>query len=416
MTIGELSWEKIIPSRDVRDLIEKEGYVFADFEKATLIFNNIQNYGERRVRLQELAESTKDLKLKAMIEKRIAWDEEDIAFFEEEKEGYVYILNSKEFAPEDCYCGCFANVKLAHEYGRKLGFDFSIEKHVVIGSGSDRYPKRKMLTNPYLLKIEDWSECVQEYEQSDTVVAKFHYNKRGDLLYFGSDVERDLKDELEMEFSPDRFENAYMEIPNPFEKGDVVRVVGTDSLGIVLTSQLEWEEYKVRMSQISGKDFIDASITVDFLTDVGQFSHDHVNPVFLERVEPDKAMLLARKYHLGQKDKIGEDYILHPLRVMLRMEDLVDKRIAVLHDVLEDTECTEDILRAEGMEEEVIEGIKTLTRKKDEEYFSYIKRISKNERCKRVKQKDLEDNLRRGCPETLQKRYRKALEVLNYED
>ena len=219
-----------------------------------------------------------------------------------------------------------------------------------------------------------------------------------------------------MLFDPARFENAYMEIPNPFEKGDVVHVVGTDRYGIVLISQTEWEAYKLRMNQVTGKDFIDASITVDFLCQNGQFSHDHVNPIFLEKIEPDKATLLAMKYHLGQKDKQGKDYILHPLRVMMRMTEPVDKMVAVLHDVLEDTECTEEILRQEGIEEEVIGAINVLTRKEGEEYFSYIKRISKDDRCKRIKQMDLCDNLRDGCPETLKKRYQKALEMLKYED
>ena len=112
-----------------------------------------------------------------------------------------------------------------------------------------------------------------------------------------------MKEELEILFSPARFENAYMEIPNPFEKGDMVRVVGTDRYGMVRTSQAEWEEYKVRMHQMTGKDFIDASITVDFLCGDGEFSHDHINPIFLEKMDPDKTVLIAAKYHDGQKDK-----------------------------------------------------------------------------------------------------------------
>ena len=197
--ITDIKWKDLIPSKDVRELMEKEGYTFSDFEIATLIFNGLQAYDEKRAALQTLAESTMDMELKVMINKRLVWEENEITFFEEEKAGYVYLLNSREFAPEDCYCGCFVNAKLAHAYGCKLGFDFCIEKHVIIGS-----------------------------EQINTVVARFHYDKEGVLLYFASEIERDLKEELEMLFDPARFENAYMEIPNPFEKGDVVHVVGTD--------------------------------------------------------------------------------------------------------------------------------------------------------------------------------------------
>ena len=414
--VRDFDWNILIPSKDVRGLIKKEGHTFSDFEIATLIFNGIQTYDEKRACLKTLADSTIDMELKAMIDRRLAIEDEDIAFFLEEKEGFVYLLNSKEFEPEDCYCGCFVNAKLALEYGGKLGFDFSIEKHMVIGNNQTEFPKHRAFTNPYLQSTKDLSECVQEWEAANGIVAKFSYNKEGNLLYFHTELERDLKEELEMLFSPVRFENAYMEIPNPFEKGDVVCVVGTDRWGIVRTSQAEWEEYKMRINQMTGKDFIDASITVDFLYEDGEFLHDHVNPIFLEKMDPDQAVLLAVKYHKGQKDKQGEDYILHPLRVMMRMTDSLDKRIAVLHDVLEDTECTEELLREEGIEEEVIEAIKVLSRKEGEEYFSYIERISKDGRCRRIKQMDLEDNLREGCPETLKKRYRKALERLKYED
>lgn len=117
----------------------------------------------------------------------------------------------------------------------------------------------------------------------------------------------------------------------------------------------------------------------------------------------DKAILLAAKYHSGQRDKQGENYILHPLRVMLQSTNSLSKMIAVLHDILEDTECTEDILREEGIPEIVIENVKCLTRCKDEDYFTYINRVNQDHFCKCIKQKDIEDNLREGCPESLEK-------------
>ena len=126
----------------------------------------------------------------------------------------------------------------------------------------------------------------------------------------------------------------------------------------------------------------------------------------------DKAILLAAKYHSGQRDKQGESYILHPLRVMLHTTDSLSRMTAVLHDILEDTECTEDILREEGIPESVIENLQCLTRCKDEDYFAYINRVNQDYFCKCIKQKDIEDNLREGCPESLEKRYRRALEIL----
>ena len=54
-------WKRLIPSKDVRELIKREGHSFTDFEIATLIFNGIQDYEEKRTDLKKLADSTKDL-------------------------------------------------------------------------------------------------------------------------------------------------------------------------------------------------------------------------------------------------------------------------------------------------------------------------------------------------------------------
>lgn len=51
----------------------------------------------------------------------------------------------------------------------------------------------------------------------------------------------------------------------------------------------------------------------------------------------EKAIELATRFHRGQRDKKGEAYILHPLRMMLQSEDPLVQQAAILHDVLEDT-------------------------------------------------------------------------------
>ena len=50
----------------------------------------------------------------------------------------------------------------------------------------------------------------------------------------------------------------------------------------------------------------------------------------------EDAISLATEAHRGQKDKAKAPYILHPLRLMLRMETETDRIIAMLHDVVED--------------------------------------------------------------------------------
>ena len=57
------------------------------------------------------------------------------------------------------------------------------------------------------------------------------------------------------------------------------------------------------------------------------------------------AIELAIKYHKGQIDKGGNPYILHPLEVMNNVDRMESKIVAVLHDIIEDTECSVDTLR-----------------------------------------------------------------------
>ena len=74
----------------------------------------------------------------------------------------------------------------------------------------------------------------------------------------------------------------------------------------------------------------------------------------------EQAIELAVKYHKGQLDKAGKPYILHPLRLMQKMEFESDQIVAVLHDIIEDTPVTLEMLKAMGFKPYVIETIPSL--------------------------------------------------------
>lgn len=108
----------------------------------------------------------------------------------------------------------------------------------------------------------------------------------------------------------------------------------------------------------------------------------------------DQAILIAAQAHLGQKDKMGAPYILHPLRMMLRFETQAEMIIAVLHDVVEDNpDWNFDRLRQEGFSEEIIQAVDHLTRREQESYEEFVARASQNDLARRVKLADLEDNM-----------------------
>jgi (p)ppGpp synthase/HD superfamily hydrolase len=106
----------------------------------------------------------------------------------------------------------------------------------------------------------------------------------------------------------------------------------------------------------------------------------------------ERAVVIAAEAHAGQVDKAGAPYILHPLRLMLQMEKTDDRIVAVLHDVVEDTDWSLERLRAEGFSTVVIEAIDSVTRRQDEDYDEFILRTTKNSIGSRVKLADLRDN------------------------
>lgn len=135
-----------------------------------------------------------------------------------------------------------------------------------------------------------------------------------------------------------------------------------------------------------------------------------------------RAIIVAAIAHSGQKDLGGKPYILHPLSVCNSVASLEEKIVALLHDVIEDTNVTADQLRTIGIPEHLVGIIENLTvaEKPDrEDYLSeYIPKVAKAGAIAiKVKLADLNDNLRTDRPAPNQdkrtSRYLKAKQLLN---
>ena len=107
----------------------------------------------------------------------------------------------------------------------------------------------------------------------------------------------------------------------------------------------------------------------------------------------ERALAIALEAHRGQKDRHGAPYILHPLRVMCRMRTDPQRIVAVLHDVVEDSDWTLDQLRREGFSEEIVHAVDCLTKRPGEPYDETIRRAASHPLARAVKLADLEDNM-----------------------
>ena len=107
-----------------------------------------------------------------------------------------------------------------------------------------------------------------------------------------------------------------------------------------------------------------------------------------------RALEIATQAHQGQFDKAGRDYIGHPLRVMEMGKTENEKIVGILHDVIEDTDWTFEMLAKEGFSDEVIAALKCVTKtSENENYDDFIDRVKKNPLAVTVKINDLTDNM-----------------------
>lgn len=131
-----------------------------------------------------------------------------------------------------------------------------------------------------------------------------------------------------------------------------------------------------------------------------------------------KAFFIMLRAHSGQKDKAGKCYIFHPINVALRVNGVRAKTVALLHDVLEDSELY-SIKDFNFLDKEQMEGILLLTHNTDEEYFDYINRVKTNKIALAVKLSDLRHNSNLKRLKTItekdinrRNKYLKAMEIL----
>ncbi len=105
----------------------------------------------------------------------------------------------------------------------------------------------------------------------------------------------------------------------------------------------------------------------------------------------NKAMKIAFKAHQGQLDKSGIPYIFHPYHLAEQMKDEFSVCVALLHDVMEDTDITYEQL-ARDFPIEVMEALKLLTHREGVDYFDYVRAIKQNSIAKAVKLADIAHN------------------------
>lgn len=261
--------EILIPSETVREYIAETGWEFTDFQKAALLCHRGLLLKDEYAYLKALGEHTVDHVLREQIAGYLGGIEKGFQTFRENSDRRcIYVLKVREegghWDGEYLDGGCFFDWKTALACGKKEKAPFEVEKYRVDDTAG----------------AEDDS-CSQHAD------AGIRFDRDGEVVCFWSKEMAGVDNR--------RFDNAIIEIPNPFQRGDIVKCKGTDGrecFGIVEEEREEWEK---RLAQHLERvkegdtciDFHDLFIGVAFLREDGTFAFsDSTIPLDLERYQP----------------------------------------------------------------------------------------------------------------------------------
>lgn len=132
-----------------------------------------------------------------------------------------------------------------------------------------------------------------------------------------------------------------------------------------------------------------------------------------------KALRLCFEAHKNQTDKSGMPYVFHPFHLAESMTDEYTTTVALLHDVVEDTEYTLSDLKKMGFPERVTDALALLTHDKSVPYMEYVEKIKQNPVARIVKLADLTHNSDLSRLDTVDEKalervekYKRAMEIL----
>lgn len=264
--------QDFIPSKDVRAYMQRTGFTFSDRDLATVIFQSDLSLAQRHEALEQLAQGSADSEL---CRERIAYERRATERFAENDGRFLYQLLLVE---EGVPVGFFSQAAAAREAGLEKACPFSIHKYCFHDAA---FPAEK----------------VPAAAAGHGLLAGMVYKADGTLSTCWS-YEMSPEEENLVK-GPQRFEERFVALPNPFQRGDVVRLVeDPGTLGVVESSREDWDEL-VEAARVGSKklDCFDATLQVEILNDDGTFGHDHISPLGLEWVAgkpcDEKTALLA---------------------------------------------------------------------------------------------------------------------------
>lgn len=292
-----------------------EGYSMSERSNATIIWNADKSWEEKIAALKEISAFTSDDKLKNQIIQRVNFEEKMLGRFKENSDNRcIFVVNEHRNN-----VGYFANFDMAKEYAVKLMEKndtlCQILKQRIVFTSEDLMVHRTCCySSEYNKPMKEYTEPYDGFE-----IASVKLTKNGGIMDIWSD-EMSLEERAAVnEYDLERFEYQFVDVPFEGERGTIVKVTGSpdkyEDYGVLLTDTAEWNMVRDMPHR---KDFTDIAVTVVYLTELGLWRHEHINPLYLDfDVRPeahdekgkayiDAMTALSEYFRFGNDQNVGQ--------------------------------------------------------------------------------------------------------------
>lgn len=298
---------ELIPSQYMRSLFEDLGFELTDFNKATLIWNNeLHDRNEKIAALETLQGLTTDGILKQQIKERLEYEDNMFKTMIKNSDGkYIFaVLDEDEYC-----CGFFSEYEMAHKYGIEHAHKyeektFKIEKQFIIREERDLMVRECGRTNWNIISSGKTIETIK-YEGDP--VSGISYLADGNIKHIWSNEMSEEAESIVDPYRTDRFEHQFFRIPFEGTIGWTVRDITDGTIGVLMQDTKGWQKY---MDRSFYRDYSDIQVEVVFLTPQGCWSHEHINPIYLE---PDHYLIEsgnARSHAMARAMEFLSEYLM----------------------------------------------------------------------------------------------------------
>lgn len=233
---------------------------FTDSERATIFWQSLLPLSDKLAALREIMETTANAELKTQIQNRLVMEEKTIEAFMSHDSRHIHLVTLDD---SDSIYGIFNSIDAAVSYGKEnCNRTFHIRKELPDDAVVSDTDKNLLLYGNAELKND-----------GAILHCKCQFSEDPSFIFINA-------------IEATGFEEAYIPVLNPFEYGDIVRIIGDTRPAILMVSRKWWDESCERQKKSKfPQNYYSNSTTVEFLYPDGTFSHGHPDIFTLEKIE-----------------------------------------------------------------------------------------------------------------------------------